>query len=67
MKVHSSGGETTLQCGDGQEKTFVGSVPMKFDQITTCRILVEDVRGAFQVSAGGSVHCGVNGERVVCQ
>ncbi|MFT5684064.1 MAG: hypothetical protein ACI8RZ_005005 [Myxococcota bacterium] len=67
VKVVSQGSEATLRCGDGQQRTFVGSTRMSFETVTTCRIDIGDVRGVFQASATGTITCTESGGSVSCQ
>jgi len=67
VKVVAQGVETSLSCGDGQTRTFVGSTRMTFDAITTCRVDINDARGVFQATESGTITCSESGGTVVCQ
>ena len=67
VKVVSQGTEATLRCGDGQQRTFVGSTRITFETITTCRVEIDDSRGVFQANGDATITCAVSGGAVSCQ
>lgn len=59
--------ETTLQCGDGQQSTFVGTTRMTFSDVTTCRVKMGAAMGVVQISANGTFTCAADASnRVTC-
>ncbi len=67
VKVVSQGVETTLLCGDGQQRTFVGTTRMTFDSVTTCRVEIGESRGVFQAAAAGTISCVESSGAVQCR
>ena len=63
--VHD-GVETTLSCGDGQQRVFVGSTRMTFNEIATCRVDAGGQRTVVQVRKAGTSTCAVSGNKLRC-
>ena len=63
--VHQ-GAETTLSCGDGQQRTFVGSTRMTFNEIATCRVDSDGKRTVVQVRKGGTSTCSTSSGKLRC-
>jgi hypothetical protein len=63
--VHQ-GVETTIQCGDGQQRTFVGTTRMTFAQVATCRVIADGKRTAVQVQKSGTSTCSISGDKLRC-
>ena len=60
-------GEATLQCGDGQQATFVGTTRMTFSDVTTCRVKIGAALGVVQISQTTTYTCTADASnRVTC-
>jgi len=66
VKITMQGKEALLQCGDGQQKTFVGSAQMTFQDVTTCRIKVEQSLGVIQITGTSQYDCQEAAGSVTC-
>ena len=66
MKFVVMGTKTTLVCGDGQKREFVGSSRVTFSGVVTCVVQIDAARGAVQVSRASTVTCQVQGTQVAC-
>jgi hypothetical protein len=66
VKFVHQGVETTLQCGDGQERTFVGTTRLTFQQVATCRVIADGKKTVVTVRKAGTSSCAVSGDRLRC-
>ncbi len=67
VKIVARDLETTLQCGDGQQSTFVGSTRMTFSDVTTCRVKMGAALGVVQINATATFTCSADASnRVTC-
>lgn len=58
--------KASLRCGDGQGTKFSSAVRLDFKGTVTCVVEADGARGAFTVSSGGRVSCGITGQDIFC-
>ena len=66
VKFVVSQGEATVQCGDSQQATFAGTTQLRFQAVTTCRVVIGSSMGVVQLSRNSTVTCADAGGRVSC-
>jgi len=66
VKFVHQGVETTLQCGDGQERTFVGTTRMVFDDVANCRVIADGKKTVVTIRKSGTSSCGMSGDKLRC-
>jgi cytoskeletal protein RodZ len=66
VKFTVQGSEAKLKCGDGQQRSFVGTTRLSFQGVVSCRVDVGGGKGAVQVSSAASYTCTATGNSVQC-
>lgn len=55
-----------MQCGDGQQASFVGATRLTFQDVTTCRIKVGPSIGVVQITGSAAFSCVESAGRINC-
>jgi hypothetical protein len=68
VKFVAQGQRVKLICpgAEPQKVEFVGTTRLTFSTITTCRVTIEEIRGAITVRSPGTVNCVLVGTEVAC-
>ena len=67
VKFVARDAETVVQCGDGQQSSFVGTTRMSFADVTTCRVKMGAALGVVQISANTTYTCSADASnKVTC-
>jgi len=67
VQFTGSVGAVKVSCGDGQRATFVGSMYLIFNKITSCRIETDEGKTAVTIRGAGVVSCAVAGGALTCK